>query len=110
MKQLVIYELDPTGGCCGFPAEIPGLPPADAMRHELVRRNRIAKQLESELNIQVKRIFLRSPGALIESSVVKSFISAQGNNAFPVFLVDETIIHSGNFPDYETIAKKISGQ
>ena len=59
MPELQIFEIDPTGGSCGFPAEIPGLPPADMMRQELIRRNNIVKKLENQLQIKVKRNFLK---------------------------------------------------
>ncbi len=45
MPEFLIFELDPAGGFCGFPAEIPGLPPAETIRQELIRRNRITNQL-----------------------------------------------------------------
>ncbi|HUY00276.1 MAG TPA: arsenic metallochaperone ArsD family protein [Candidatus Deferrimicrobium sp.] len=107
MPELFIFEMDPTGGCCGFPADIPGLPPAEIMRQELVRRNRIANQVKSQLKIDVQRIFLRN-ASLLENKTVKAFVEKEGMKAFPVFLYGEKIIHCGNFPDFEIIAEKLS--
>lgn len=106
MVPLQIFELDPTGGFCGFPAEIPGLPPADMMRQELIRRNKVVKQIENELQIEVKRIFLRTVSYL-ENEIVEDFVRKEGNQAFPIFLYGEKIIHYGSFPDFETITQKL---
>lgn len=106
MTELQIFELDPTGGCCGFPAEIPGLPPADMMRNELIRRNKIVKQLESQLQLTVKRNFLKTV-SFLANDIVKDFVRREGNQAFPVFLYGDTIIHSGSFPPFEDIVAKI---
>ena len=107
MPELLIFEMDPTGGFCGFPAEIPGLPPADIMRQELIRRNKIVKQLQNQLNINVKRVFLRNV-SFLKDETVKSFVKQEGNKAFPVFLYGEKIIHSGSFPTFEEIAQKLN--
>ena len=107
MPSLTIYELDPTGGFCGFPAEIPGLPPADAMRQELIRRNKIIKNLENQQNIVIKRVFLRSPGSKIDNTHIISFLKEEGSKAFPIFLYRGKIIHSGSFPDFETLSQKL---
>ncbi|MHA1650019.1 MAG: hypothetical protein ACTSYB_07480 [Candidatus Helarchaeota archaeon] len=106
MPELYIYELDPTGGYCGFPAEIPGLPPAELMRRELIRRNKITKQIKNQLKIDVKRIFLRKPG-LIDNPIVKAYVKETGVQAFPVFLYNNKIIHAGSFPDPEILLEKI---
>ncbi len=106
MPELQIFELDPTGGCCGFPAEIPGLPPADMMRQELIRRNKIIKQLENQLQIKVQRNFLKTV-SFLTNDIVKDFVRQKGNQAFPVFLYGNKIIHSGNFPSFEEIGPKI---
>ena len=106
MSELQIFELDPTGGCCGFPAEIPGLPPADMLRQELIRRNKIVKQLENQLQIKVKRIFLKTVSFLTHD-LVKDFVREKGNQAFPVFLYSEKIIHSGSFPTLEEVVHEI---
>ncbi|NVM55666.1 MAG: arsenic metallochaperone ArsD family protein [Candidatus Helarchaeota archaeon] len=107
MPDLYIFEMDPTGGYCGFPAEIPGLPPADVMRQELIRRNKVIKQLQSQLKIEVKRIFLKTV-SFLKNEIVKAFVRQEGNNAFPVFLYGEKILHSGSFPSFEEIAQKLN--
>lgn len=106
MSGLIIYELDPTGGFCGFPAEIPGLLPADMMRQELIRQSRIANQIKRQLKIDVKRIFLRNAGDL-DNQIVKNFIQKEGIKAFPVFLYEDKILFSGSFPAFEVLAEKI---
>jgi hypothetical protein len=106
MPELFIFEMDPTGGCCGFPADIPGLPPAEIMRQELIRRNRIANQIKNQLKIEVQRIFLRN-ASLLENKIVKDFVQKEGIKAFPVFLYGDKIIYSGNFPDFEIIAETL---
>ena len=106
LPELKIFELDPTGGCCGFPAEIPGLPPADMLRNELIRRNKIVKQLENQLQIKVNRIFLKTVSFLADD-LVKDFVRQKGSQAFPVFLYGEQIIHSGSFPTLEDIVQKL---
>jgi len=106
MPELQIFELDPTGGCCGFPAEIPGLPPADMMRQELIRRNNIVKKLENQLQIKVKRNFLKTV-AFLSNEIVKDFVRQKGNQTFPVFLYGDKIIHSGSFPTLEVLAHEI---
>ena len=106
-ETLYIYELDPTGGYCGFPAEISGLPPANVIRQELIRRNKIIKMIESELKITVKRIFLRNPGS-VDNTLIKDFLKKEGNKAYPIFLSGTTIIHSGNFPDFEILSQKLT--
>jgi len=106
MPDLIIYELDPTGGFCGFPAEYPGLPPAEVMRQELVRRSRIANQVKKQFKIEVKRVFLRNAGTL-DNPIVKSFVQEEGIKAFPVFFYDNRILFSGNFPPFEVLSQKI---
>ncbi|MFX1298357.1 MAG: arsenic metallochaperone ArsD family protein [Promethearchaeota archaeon] len=107
MAILCIYETDPTGGWCGFPAEIPGLPPANSIRQELIRRNKIIKRLEFELKIEVKRVFLRTPGSPVDNPHVKTFLQEKGSKSFPIFLYGDEIIHSGTFPDLDTLSQKI---
>jgi len=104
--ELIIYELDPTGGFCGFPADIPGLPPAEIMREELVRQSQIVNQIRKQFAIEVKRIFLRNAGAL-DNQIVKSFVQKEGISAFPVFLYNNEILFSGSFPPFEVLAQKI---
>jgi hypothetical protein len=106
ISDLVIYELDPTGGFCGFPAEIPGLLPADRMRQELIRRSRVTNQIKKHFKIEVKRIFLRNAGAL-DNQIVKIFIQKEGIKAFPVFFYDNKILFSGSFPSFEVLAQKL---
>ena len=106
MPELQIFEIDPTGGSCGFPAEIPGLPPADMMRQELIRRNKIIKKLENQLQIKVKRNFLKTV-AFLSNEIVKAFVRQKGNQAFPVFLYNNKIIHSGSFPTFEELVQKV---
>jgi hypothetical protein len=107
MPDLIIYELDPTGGFCGFPAEIPGLPPVDLMRQELIRQSHIVNQLKKQFKIEVNRNFLRNAGAA-DNPIVKSFIEKIGVKAFPIFLYGDRILHSGSFPAYEELAHKIT--
>ncbi len=106
LSELVIYEKDPMGGTCGFPAELPGLPSASFIRQELIRKNKIVKQLENSLKISVKRIFLKTLTA-INDLLVQNYLKEKGNQAFPIFLYNKRIIHSGNFPDFETLSTKI---
>ncbi len=106
MPDLIIYELDPTGGFCGFPAEIPGLPPVDVMRQELVRQSRVIDQLKKQLKIEVNRNFLRNAGAA-DNPIVKSFVEKKGIKAFPVFLYGDKILHFGSFPPFEVLDRKI---
>ena len=108
MPKLYIYERDPTGGTCGFPAEIPGLPSADFIRQELIRRNKIVKQIESTMKIEVKRIFLKNAG-FAEGPLVKSFLRDKGSDALPIFIYKGTIIYHGNFPEFEILCQKING-
>ncbi|MHA1268030.1 MAG: arsenic metallochaperone ArsD family protein [Candidatus Helarchaeota archaeon] len=110
MPTLFIFELDPIGGFCGFPAEIPGLPSAEVMRQELIRRSQIIKELKRQFeNLQIHRIFLKTV-IFLKNPIVKGFIQQKGKEAFPVFLLDDHIIHSHSFPDFEDIAKKIKHQ
>lgn len=106
MPDLIIYELDPTGGFCGFPAEIPGLPPVDMMRQELIRQSRVVNQLKKQLKIEINRNFLRNAGDA-DNPIVKSFVEKYGVKAFPVFLYGDKILHSGSFPAFEELAQKI---
>ena len=106
MPDLIIYELDPTGGFCGFPAEIPGLPPVDIMRQELIRQSRVVNQLKKQLKIEINRNFLRNAGDA-NNPIVKSFVEKYGVKAFPVFLYGDKILHFGSFPPFEVISQKI---
>lgn len=107
LPDLIIYELDPTGGFCGFPADIPGLAPADMMREELVRQSQVVNQLRKQLKIEINRNFLRNAGD-VDSPIVKSFVEKHGAKAFPVFLYGDKILHFGNFPDFEELVRKIN--
>jgi Arsenical resistance operon protein ArsD len=107
MSELTIYELDPMRGHCGLPAEIPGLPPVDMMREELIRQSRVVNQLKKQLKIEINRNFLRNAGDA-DNPIVKSFVEKHGVKAFPVFLYGDTILHSGSFPAFEELAEKIS--
>ncbi len=102
MPELYIYEQDPTGGTCGFPADLPGFPSPNQIRDELIRRSKIIKQLENKLHLEVKRIFLKNPG-FADNSVVKTLLKEQGSKAFPIFLYESKIIHFGTFPDFEIL-------
>ncbi|MHA1300679.1 MAG: arsenic metallochaperone ArsD family protein [Candidatus Helarchaeota archaeon] len=106
MVKLFIYELDLTGGTCGFPASIPGQAPADTIRNELIRRNRITKEIKKKLNIKVERILLKSVNYL-NNEIVKDLLKKEGIRALPVFMLEEKIIYSGNFPQAEIIIQKI---
>lgn len=106
MPDLVIYELDPTGGFCGFPAEIPGLPPANLMRQELVRRSQIVNEIKRKLQIEIRRVFLRNAGA-IDNQIAKNFVQQEGVKAFPIVLYGSKIIHAGSFPSVEELVQKI---
>lgn len=102
MPELYIYEQDPTGGTCGFPAELPGFPSSACIREELIRRSKIIKQLETKFHLEVKRIFLKNPG-FADNSLVKNLLKEQGSKALPIFLYEGKIIHFGTFPDFETL-------
>lgn len=107
MKNLFIYELDLTGGTCGFPAQIQGQAPVEAIRNELIRRSRITTEIKNKLKIDVQRIILKNIG-LLDNEIVKNFIKIEGIKAFPLFFFNNKIIHFGNFPEFEIIKKKIS--
>lgn len=108
MNELIIFEMDLTGGTCGFPAPIPGLKPADQIRNELIRRNRIINNLKSTFNIEIERIFLKNV-SFLNNEIVKNFIFNQGIDAMPVFLLDgNKIVHHGSFPDLDIISQILS--
>ncbi len=107
MDKLEIFELDLTGGTCGFPANIPGIPSADQIRTELIRRNKGVKSIENKFNIKIKRTFLRNISYL-DNEFVKNYISKNGIKSMPIFLFNENeIIHSGTFPDLDEFEKII---
>ena len=104
MSKIIIYELDMSGGTCGFPAPIPGQPPVNKMRNELIRRSRITKRIRSELGIEVDRVILKNI-SFLDNEIVKDYLNKEGRSAFPVFLYKEKIIYSGDFPDFEVLHK-----
>jgi len=110
MDELKIFELDLTGGTCGFPAKIPGIPSADQIRNELIRRNRAVKDIESNFNVKIKRNFLRNISYL-EDELVKSHVTKNGIKSMPIFLLNnKDIIHTGSFPDYDAIETTLSSE
>ena len=107
MDKIIIFELDLTGGTCGFPAKIPGIPSADQIRNELIRRNKVVKNIESTFNIEIKRNFLRNISYL-ENELVKNHVTKYGIKSMPIFLFNEkNIIHSGSFPDFDVLENKL---
>ena len=99
MYDLVIFELDLTGGTCGFPAPIPGIGTADQIRNELIRRNRVIRQLNAHLNLSIERKFLKNI-SFLDNEIVKNFVFNQGIKSMPVFLLNgKRIIYYGSFPD-----------
>ena len=107
MAKLKIFELDLTGGTCGFPAKIPGIPSADQIRNELIRRNKVVKSIESKFNVKIERNFLRNINYL-ENEFVKNHVTKNGIKSMPIFLLnDKNIVHSGSFPDFDVIENKI---
>jgi len=102
LRMLYIYEKDPTGGLCGFPADIPGVPSADIIRNELIRRNRIIKKIEKLIDIKIERIIIKNISQ-IDNQLVKELLSEKGKEAFPIFLYNNRIIYYGKFPDDMTL-------
>ena len=107
MSKLFIYELDPTGGTCGFPAPIPGQSSVNSLRNELIRRSRIVKDLRNKLKLDVERILLKSV-SFLKDETVKDLLKNEGIKSFPVFIYEKKIIHYGDFPDTEIINKKLN--
>ena len=107
MDKIKIFELDLTGGTCGFPAKIPGIPSADQIRNELIRRNKVVKSIESKFNVKIERNFLRNI-SFLENEFVKNHVTKNGIKSMPIFLLNEKdIIHSGSFPEFEVIKTMI---
>ncbi|MHA1230245.1 MAG: arsenic metallochaperone ArsD family protein [Candidatus Helarchaeota archaeon] len=106
MKELKIYERDLTGGLCGYPAEIPGMPSAEEIRKELIRRNGAVRKVEKELGVKVDRIVVRMPSQ-IENKIVKDLLESEGIKAMPVFVLNKKIMHYGNFPGGDKLVKMI---
>ena len=102
MTILTIYEKDLTGGTCGFPANIPGMPSAEQIRNELIKRNRVIKQIEKSFDIKVNRIIIKNISQ-IQDTKVKELLFKEGNKAFPIFILKNKIIHFGSFPEFEVI-------
>jgi len=109
LPELIIYEKDPMGGSCGFPAELPGLPPALVIRQELTRRNKIVNQLKQTLKISIKRIFLKTITSL-DNEIVQNYLKEKGSQAFPIFLFRNKIIHAESFPNSEELIQKLRQQ
>ncbi|MHA1379741.1 MAG: arsenic metallochaperone ArsD family protein [Candidatus Helarchaeota archaeon] len=106
MSKLYIYELDITGGTCGFPASVPGQAPVNIIRNELIRRNKITKDIKNQLNINIERIILKNI-SFLDNDLIKDLLKKEGIRAFPIFLLDGEIVHRGNFPDSKLIILKI---
>jgi len=47
MSKLIIFEIDPTGGTCGFPAPLLGQSSTNVIRDELIRRSRITREIKN---------------------------------------------------------------
>ena len=107
MPKLLIYELDPTGGTCGFPAPIPGQPSVNSLRNELIRRSKITKEIRIKLKIEVERVLLKNI-SFLENQTVKELLKNEGRKSFPIFFYENKIIHWGNFPDTEIIIQKLN--
>ena len=110
MDELVIFELDLTGGTCGFPAPIPGIGTADQIRNELIRRNKVVRELKASFELNIERKFLKNI-SFLDDEKVKTFIFDHGIKKMPVFLLNGTkIIHFGSFPDAKELASIISNE
>ncbi len=107
MLKLYIYELDPTGGTCGFPAPIPGQRSVNSLRNELIRRSRVVKDLKNKLKLDVERVLLRSV-SFLKDETVKNLLKTEGIKSFPVFIYNNKIIHYGTFPDIGTLIDKMN--
>ena len=110
MDELVIFELDLTGGTCGFPAPIPGMSSADQIRNELIRRNKVIRVLKGQLNISIERKFLKNI-SFLDEEIVKTLVFNQGVESMPVFLFNgNKIIHYGSFPGVKELSSTIQNE